>query len=295
MSAAADEGARRRFDLGCTLGYTVAEPSTFILNVAAAETAHQRVLEEEMSLSPSLEPEAHTVAHNGNRYHRFKAPAGKLWVSYRARVEVTPRLVAEPGRIRETPVERLPLGSLTYMFPSRYCQSDLLIRLAHQEFGQLAPGYRRIEAICAWIHDNVEYLSGSSDSQTSAFDTASRRAGVCRDFAHLAIALCRALNIPARFVSAYAWRLEPPDFHAVFEAYLGGRWYLFDATRRAPVESLVRIGSGHDAAEVSFASIIGAAAMTWMEVFSEPIDTPAGEPPRPAAADGPVAVTTAAG
>ena len=125
----------------------------------------------------------------------------------------------------------------------------------------MPPGYQRVAAICNWIRDNVDYVSGASDALTSAYDTVSQRAGVCRDFAHLGIALTRALGIPARYVSAYAWRLEPPDFHAVFEVFLGGPkgagWYVFDPTRMAAPEGIVRIGIGRDAGEVAFCTQFG--------------------------------------
>ena len=113
-------------------------------------------------------------------------------------------------------------------------------------------------AICNWIFENVDYLAGSSDGSTSAYDTFTLRAGVCRDFAHLGITFCRALGIPARFVSAYGFKLYPQDFHAVFEAYLGGRWYLFDPTRLSPPDGLIRIGVGRDAADTAFATYFGA-------------------------------------
>ena len=104
-----------------------------------------------------------------------------------------------------------------------------------------------------------------------AADTATERAGVCRDFAHLGITFCRALGIPARFVSAYAWQLDPPDFHACFEAYLGDRWYLFDATRLAPTNGLVRIGTGRDAADTAFATVFGAVQLNNLDVYIEKI------------------------
>ena len=109
-----------------------------------------------------------------------------------------------------------------------------------------------------WIHDNVEYVRGSTNSGTSAYDTVTQRVGVCRDFAHLGIALCRALNIPARYFTGYAYELEPPDFHACFECYIGGEWMVFDATRLAHLNGLVRIASGRDAADTAVASIFGA-------------------------------------
>ena len=119
----------------------------------------------------------------------------------------------------EVPAAKLPFEVMTHLYPSRYCQADKLVRFAHSTFSNLDPGYHRVNGICNWIRENVEYQFGISDALTSAFETVTERAGVCRDFAHLAIALCRAMGIPARYVSAYAWRLKPPDFHAVIEAY----------------------------------------------------------------------------
>ena len=121
-------------------------------------------------------------------------------------------------------------------------------------------------SISDWIHDNVEYLRGSTDSMTSAFDTVTQRTGVCRDFSHLGIALCRALNIPARYFSGYAYQLDPPDFHACFECFIGGSWVVFDATRLAHLNGLVQIGTGRDAADAAVASIFGGAKCTAMTV-----------------------------
>ncbi len=137
-------------------------------------------------------------------------------------------------------------------------------------------GYSRVNAICNWIHEYVAYEGGVSDAMTSAFDTVTQRAGVCRDFSHLGIALCRALGIPARYVSAYAYRLQPPDFHAVFEALLHGpggpAWYVFDPTRLADPAGLVRIGIGRDAAEVAFSTIFGAFEAGKPEVWIEALE-----------------------
>jgi transglutaminase-like putative cysteine protease len=162
--------------------------------------------------------------------------------------------------------EHIPAEALVFVYPSRFCQSDLLARLAKREFNQDEAGFYRVTRICNWIFDRIEYLSGTTTQTTSAFDTVTQLAGVCRDFAHLAIAFCRALGIPARFVSAYAYGLNPPDFHAHIEAFLGGRWILFDPTRLAPQSSFVRIGRGRDAADTSFATIFGGAKMNKMEL-----------------------------
>ena len=125
--------------------------------------------------------------------------------------------------------------------------------------------------ICNWINSEVDYLFGTSDTTTTAADTFSLRAGVCRDFAHLGITFCRALGIPARFVSCYAWQLDPQDFHAVFEAYLGDRWYLFDATRLCPLDGIVRIGIGRDAADTAFATFYGQVESSSKRVWIEPV------------------------
>ena len=132
-----------------------------------------------------------------------------------------------------------------------------------------------MQAICDWIHDNVEYRVGSTQATTTARDVFVQRAGVCRDFAHLGITFCRALNIPARLVVGYARFDEPPpDFHAVFEAYLGGRWVLFDPTRMSPVDRLVRIATGRDAKDVAFATIYGPATMVSMDPRVAYVDHP---------------------
>jgi transglutaminase-like putative cysteine protease len=174
--------------------------------------------------------------------------------------------------VPETPPGALPADVVPYLYPSRYCEADKLVRLTQHEFSKLQPGFSRVTAICNWIHDNVEYLRGSTNPHTSAYDTATERAGVCRDFAHLAIAFSRAVAIPARFVAGYAYALEPPDFHAYFEAYLDGRWYIFDPSRLAPQTGLIRIGTGRDAADTSFATLFGAAAFSSMKVTMEPMD-----------------------
>jgi transglutaminase-like putative cysteine protease len=135
--------------------------------------------------------------------------------------------------------------------------SDKLAQFAICEFAGVPRGHSRVSTICGWIYQNIEYRS---DSETTAVETLVQRVGVCRDFAHLGIAFCRALGIPARFITCYAFGLSPPDFHAVFEAYLDGRWWLFDATRQAALDGVVRIGLGRDAAEVAFATPFGDAS-----------------------------------
>lgn len=248
------------FQLGCTLDYQVAGPTAFVFNVEAAEFDRQIVRTEQLTFAPALRAERFTAPESGNRVLRVRAQPGALRVEYRATVALHPRL-EDPARVGEVPQEALPLPVLVHLNPSRYCQSDRLALFAQRTFGRVPPGHVRVGAICNWICDHVDYRNGSTDEMTSAADTLLERRGVCRDFAHLAIALCRPLGIPARYVSAYAWQLDPPDFHAVFEAYLsgphGGGWYLFDATRKAGADGLVRIGVGRDAGEVAFCTIFG--------------------------------------
>jgi transglutaminase-like putative cysteine protease len=197
---------------------------------------------------------------------RVNAPPGKLEVHYEAQVMVSYPDI-EPDYSLEVPPAQLPIEVFNYLYPSRYCESDRLLRFTHKEFAHLPPHYGRIQAICDWIYENVEYVAGSTNSQTSAFDTVTERLGVCRDFAHLGIAFCRALNIPARFATGYAYQLNPPDFHAYFEAFLGDRWYLFEATRLIPLDGLIRIGTGRDAADIAFATIFGPVTMDKMNLF----------------------------
>ena len=261
-----------RFSLGSSLAYRVETPTPFVFNVEVAQYPAQTICSEQLQLTPTGPIENWTMPESGNRYLRITVEPGDFRLRYEAVVELNPQLL-DANAIGEIAAAELPLETLTHLYPSRYCQSDKLERFARRTFGSLPPGYERVNSICNWICDNVDYIPGSSDALTSAFDTVTQRSGVCRDFAHLGIALCRALGIPARYVSAYAWRLDPPDFHAVFEALLNGPtgigWYVFDPTRKAAPNGLVRIGVGRDAAEVAFCTPFGAVEFEPPEVWIE--------------------------
>ncbi len=259
-----------KFQLGCELDYDISSESIFIFNIQAMENEYQHILSQSLEIDPNCEKEEYVDREAKNSYFRLIAPEGKLTISYKATVELKHH-ADNTNKIEEASLARVPLDVVPYLYPSRYCQSDRLMKLARDEFGNCRPGYAKVKAVCDWIYHKISYISGSSDSHTSAYDTATERAGVCRDFAHLGIAFCRALGIPARFVSAYAWQLDPPDFHACFEAYLGDRWYLFDATRLAPTNGLVRIGTGRDAADTAFATVFGAVQLNNMDVYIENI------------------------
>ena len=246
--------------VNCELQYQVSTPTSFLFHVSAARTSHQSVQQEDIQVVPA---NCYDICHLGsedNRFLRFETQPGNLTLSYEAKVNLTP-VVDNPPQIQEAEYPQLPEEVLPYLNPSRYCESDRMVSFASAEFGQLQRGYSRVAAICDWTHGYLQYQSGSTDASTGACDMLVLRHGVCRDYAHLAIALCRALCIPARYVAGYAVALKPPDFHGFFEAYLGDHWYLFDATRLAPREGFVRIGMGRDAADVPFATIIGGATL----------------------------------
>jgi transglutaminase-like putative cysteine protease len=260
-----------RFSLGCELAYDVLDTSTMIFNIEVRRAPGIKVHSELFAIEPYVLAETFIAPDSGNLYRRLVLEAGHYTVRYGADVQFVANH-EDPDVVDEVPVAEIPLDVLPYLNPSRYCQSDEMARFTEREFGHIEHGHNRVTAICNWIYDHVDYVSFSSDTGTSAKDTFAQRAGVCRDFAHLGITFCRALGIPARFVSAYAWQLEPPDFHAVFEAYIGGRWYLFDATRRAALDGLVRIGHGRDAADTAFAIIYGSVNPLPMRVYIDRTD-----------------------
>ncbi len=245
-----------KFNLGCDLAYQVADDTTFIFNVEVARLPRHRDLEDQVVCIPDVPSQSYTAPGLDNRYLRILASAGDISLRYTAKVDLDV-LRADPKTIDEVPIQDVPLAILPYLLPSRFVPSDRLAAFAAAEFGDLPKGHSRVSAMCSWIYDNIEYQRGSSDAETIATESIIGRAGVCRDFAHLGIAFCRAVGIPARFLTCYAYGLVPPDFHAVFEAYLGGRWWLFDATRQAALDGIVRIGVGRDAAEVAFTTVFG--------------------------------------
>jgi transglutaminase-like putative cysteine protease len=247
------------------LDYYVGSPTHFCFNIEAAHWPTQKIVSEQLTISPNVKPHSHKDPRSGNRFIRFDAQPGPLSVRYKAEVEV--HTTAPDPSLRETPVGEVPDEVFTYLLATRYCESDVLCGEVIRMFGDVPPGCARVRAIEEWIRRNIVYRPGSSNSTTTAQEVFEQRAGVCRDFAHLGITFCRALNIPARLVVGYVWFDEPPqDFHAVFEAWLDGRWVLFDPTGMAPVDRLVRIGTGRDAKEVAFATMFGNVQMTGKEV-----------------------------
>ncbi len=250
-----------RIELQLALNYQIdAQGADFVFNFHAAHTAHQKVTFENLWLSQPVTSQIHTDAFSGNRYMRLHAQQGELNVKYSATIDITHH-VADPNQIAEVTMQALPQDVMGYIYPSRYCQSDRLLKLASNNFGHLPQGYSRVMAIRDWVQNHVAFTSNSSTGSTSAIDTLIGQVGICRDFAHLMVALCRALNIPARFTTGTDFGadpiLGPPDFHAYVEAFVGDRWYLFDPSGTAIPMGLVRFGTGRDAADVAFATIFG--------------------------------------
>ena len=251
-----------RIELHVELTSEIDDPqgADFVFNIHAAHTPRQTITSESLVLSQPVEPQIHTDPVTGNRYMRLHGQPGELKLSYMATVDMQHHR-AEPRQLAEVPVRNLPPEVIGYIYPSRYCQSDRLVKMAINEFGQLWQGHSRVAAIQDWVRRHVSFTSNTSNSNTSAVDTLIEQVGVCRDFAHLMIALCRAVNIPARFATGTDYGadpvLGPPDFHAYVEVYLGDRWYIFDPSGTAIPMAFVRFGTGRDAADVAFATIFG--------------------------------------
>lgn len=250
---------RLKFDI--ELNYEVIGINTdFIFNIHAALTAHQTIVSEQLNLSREMTPLIYTDTYSGTRYIRLHVSPGPLSVRYSATVDIAHYAVMPDG-LNEVPIAQLPSKVLPYLYPSRYCPSDRLCKLATWEFAHFPRGYARVFAIQEWVRKRTLFQPGSSNSTTSALDTLVDQAGVCRDFAHLMIALCRAMNMPARFVTGIDYgadpQLGPVDFHAYVEVFLGDRWYIFDPSGISPPMGLVRLGTGRDAADSSFATVFG--------------------------------------
>lgn len=258
--------------LGCSFRYHLPNRTPMVFIVQPCEYDRHTLRDEVRRITPSIPIEAYLDAF-GNRAWRFVAPAGTLEVSYDALAEMPPTPDLTFPDLPQTPVEALPYDVLTYMLPSRYCESDLFADDAWTRFGAAPAGSACVQAICAWITSNITYRPGST-SQTSGLQAYQQRRGVCRDFAHIAISFCRALNIPARYVSGYLpdnaipANLTPMDFHAWFEAYLDGAWYTFDARYPSPQIGRVVIGRGRDAADVALTTSYGVSELLSMQVWA---------------------------
>ena len=250
-----------RINVDILLQYQITGPSAeFIFNVQPSNYGHQTVISEKLYINQAVPVLKHVEFNSGNRTLRLRANPGPLIVRSQSMVEIN-HLLTSSGAIAEIPMGSLPQSTLQFLLPSRYCQSDRFFDIALREFGTLTPGYPRVQAIRDWTQNHLTFTSGASNASTSAVDVLVSRKGVCRDYAHLMIAVCRALNIPARFTTGTDFgadaALGPSDFHAYVEVYIGNRWYLFDPSGTAIPMGMIRLGTGRDAADVPFATIFG--------------------------------------
>jgi transglutaminase-like putative cysteine protease len=257
--------------VGCRFGLDSIQPAEAILQVAPSPAPGISIARERWETG--AEHHGYTD-HYGNRCERFALGAGSSLVIYEAELVIAhPSDRIEP-RTPETPVEKLPDEVLSFVMPSRFCLPDELGHEAWQRFGSMEPGWGRVQAIVDYVHNHLEFSPGSSNPWTTAVDANRARQGVCRDFAHLAISFCRAMNIPARYVFGYIPDIGVPqdgamDFAAWFEAYLDGRWHTFDARNNTPRIGRVVVGRGRDAVDVALITSFGPLTLTGFEVRAE--------------------------
>lgn len=254
-------------ELGCRLVYHVDFETSFIFQIAVLESQHQVIEQESLSFQPDSNVQVAQVGNPGHRIHRLFIQPGWFNIHYSATVSSNPAYIPVAS-LEPRPHAQLPAKVLPFLHPSRYCESDRLEKFAWKTFGQPMSEHERVQAVTDWVYNHLSYEPGSTGPSTTACDVFLQRCGVCRDFAHLTIALCRGLGIPARYVAGYAVDLVPPDFHGFVEVFLDDNWYLFDATRLAPVDGFVRIGIGRDAADLSFATFVGNSTMNQMYVWA---------------------------
>jgi transglutaminase-like putative cysteine protease len=261
-----------RFRVSSDLNYELDGPATFFFALKCIETNGQHIENESLLIQPEAPADEFTIGVGMNRFTRIRTQGpGTLDLRYQADVETSVQL-ADVGSLNPEGPHRLIPEAIPFLFPSRYCQADRLRQQAADLFGHLENPHSIAAGISDWIYEHVAYRSGTSNEQSSAIDTLEQRQGVCRDFAHLAIGLCRAMNVPARYATCYSHLLDPPDFHAVFEVFIDGMWYVFDPTRLAPLNGLVRIATGRDAADAAVCTIFGNPTLNNIRVACESLD-----------------------
>jgi transglutaminase-like putative cysteine protease len=243
----------------CTLSVHNAAECPLVAMLRACHGEAQHILQENFEVQPWVPQVDYTDVY-GNLCQRMVLPPGTTQMALSVTAEVDANIATAP-QTAPTPMQLLPDNVLLYLLQSRYCPSDKMAERALGIMGNALPGYDQAEAIRAWIHTHLTYQYGVSSATTDALDTLSHGAGVCRDFAHVGIALCRSLRLPARIVVGYLYGLDPMDLHAWFEVFVGGRWYTFDATQSQPRGGRIVLAYGRDAADVAFISDYGSAPL----------------------------------
>ncbi|WP_158851959.1 transglutaminase-like domain-containing protein [Saccharothrix deserti] len=271
---------RRFLRIGCDFTYRAEVDTPTVFQVRPVRDQHVRVTDERLSVEPDVAMR-HYVDLYGNLCSRVVLPSGLSTMHYSALAEVPDAPEEADEDAPEIAPDDLSDDVLHYTLPSRYCLPDVLADEAWQRFGALPPGYRRVQAICAHVHEHLSFDYGSSTPLSTAADVNASGVGVCRDFAHLAISFCRALNIPARYVFGYLPDLDVApdgaamDFAAWVEVRLGDRWWTFDPRNNTRRKGRVVIGRGRDAADVAMATTFGGPALESMVVHAEEDFAPA--------------------
>lgn len=253
----------------CTLRYDFAQPTPVIFLLKPHPQADQQIIQQDFLVTPPLQSDEFADSL-GNINSRLLLAPGHCTVETTTVFESPAQLDVHPDA-KAWPVMQLPPETLPYVMPSRYCQADLMISEAQQLTAHCQTGYQQAAVICDHIHRHWTYEYGSSDSLTTALDTWHSKKGVCRDFAHLGMTLCRALDLPARMVAGFLYELDPMDLHAWYEVYIGGQWYTFDPTQPAPRGHRLILAYGRDATDVAFATFFAPFECTDMQVSVEPV------------------------
>ncbi|MEN2785604.1 transglutaminase family protein [Sphingomonas qilianensis] len=247
-----------RLSIDVELDYWIDNQAEILLQIEAAAMVDQHLEHQDLRIY-CLEPLRAVPGENAIGQRTWAKGSGTFRVSYRAVVKID-RAGVDFSQLPATDLSDLPGDAVPYLMPSRYCESDRFEGFVQSEFDGLGGG-ALAAAIGKWVGANLTYQSGSSSGVTTALMTFADRRGVCRDYAHLVVALARAGGIPARCVAAYAPGVSPPDFHAVAELWLDGGWHLIDATGMAKCDDLVRVAVGRDATDIAFMTVFGTAAM----------------------------------
>jgi transglutaminase-like putative cysteine protease len=263
--------------VGCCLAYETPVPTPVLFVLKPRLEGRVFVMQETLSFGIGLPSYEFQDAH-GNITYRSTLMRGRNEIRHDALVAVSSLPDSREIRGDIVPVGQLPFELLRYTLPSRYCDSDKLMNFAWNQFGQIPHGLPRVQAICDWVHHNIEYRHMSGRPDLSASEVIGRRYGVCRDFAHAVIALCRAFNLPARYVTGHLPDIgcvdpgSSMDFHAYCEVYLGQEWLTFDARYNVQRIGRVKVAHGADAVDGAFTTIFGEAYLTYFQVWAYQVD-----------------------
>jgi transglutaminase-like putative cysteine protease len=267
--------------LGYDIGFNIPAPVTIVGMLHVHPSREPDLLEsDELKLNPAV-PITSYIDTFGNRCSRFVAPTGHIRLTGSTLIEDSGLEDLIPFDLTEHPVSELPNDTLIYLLNSRYCEVDRLSNIAVELFGNLAPGWNRVQAITSWVNSKVSFGYQHARSTKTALDVFTERVGVCRDFQHLAVTFCRALNIPARYVTGYLGDIgipptyTPMDFSAWFEVYLNNRWWTADARHNRPRIGRVLMAVGRDASDVAITTSFGIAGLTHFSVVTDEVATEA--------------------